>query len=72
MAKVISRIAGASAQIVPYDIKSRIAQVTRAQRENHIQPGEALRVKQRRNGDGAMSMVEPAHLVRVAQGRDAS
>ncbi len=29
MAKVISRIPGASAQIVPYDIKSRIAQVTR-------------------------------------------
>jgi amino acid transporter len=30
MAKVISRIPGASAQIVPYDIKSRIAQVARA------------------------------------------
>ena len=29
MAKVISRIPGASAQIVPYDIKSRIAEVTR-------------------------------------------
>jgi amino acid transporter len=71
MAKVISRIAGASAQIVPYDIKSRIAQVTRAKHENHIQPGEALRV-QRRNGKGAMPKVQPAHLVRVAQGRDAS
>jgi hypothetical protein len=29
MAKVISRIPGASAQIVPYDIRSRIAQVAR-------------------------------------------
>jgi amino acid transporter len=31
MAKVISRIPGASAQIVPYDIKSRIEQVTRTE-----------------------------------------
>jgi hypothetical protein len=33
IARVVSRIPGATAQIVPYDISSRIAQATRAGRE---------------------------------------
>jgi hypothetical protein len=63
MAKVISRIPGASAQILPYDIKSRITQVTRAQRDS-IGP-EALRVaaEQSPNGNGAVPMVDPAPQV---------
>jgi amino acid transporter len=61
MAKVISRIPGASAQILPYDIKSRIAQATRAQGDN-IPPGEALRIsaEQRRNGNEPVPMADPA------------
>jgi amino acid transporter len=64
MAKVISRIPGASAQILPYDIKSRIAQVTQSQRDD-IQPGEALRMtgKKRRNGNEPTPGVNPAHQV---------
>jgi amino acid transporter len=64
MAKVISPIPGASAQILPYDIKSRIAQVTREQRDA-IQPGELLRIaaEQRRNGNGPVPMVDPARQV---------
>jgi amino acid transporter len=59
MAKVISRIPGASAQIVPYDIKSRIAQLSRAQADE-IQNGEAPRIagKPSSNGTGPVSMVE--------------
>jgi amino acid transporter len=40
IAKVISRIPGASAQIVAYDIKSRIAQATRTAKDHH--PGQVL------------------------------
>ena len=50
MAKVISRIAGASAQILPYDIKSRIAQLT-PEHPGDIQPGAVPRV------------TDPAHQV---------
>jgi hypothetical protein len=56
MAKVISRIPGASAQILPYDIKSRIAKVTRSRRDAIQQPSEVLR-----NGNEPVSMVDPAH-----------
>jgi amino acid transporter len=61
MARVISRIPGASAQIVPYDIKSRITQLSRAQGDD-IQNGEAPRIggKEPSNGTGPVSMVEPA------------
>jgi amino acid transporter len=49
IAKVISRIPGASAQILPYDITSRIAQLARTQ-QHDSQPGP-------------VSEVDPAHQV---------
>jgi amino acid transporter len=62
IAKIISRIPGASAQIVPYDIKSRIAQVSKGPRDDS-QPGElpptAATIS--RNGSRPMPMVDPAH-----------
>jgi hypothetical protein len=39
MARVISRIPGASAQIFAYDIGSRIAQATRARQSRPSEPG---------------------------------
>ncbi|BBZ12479.1 APC family permease [Mycobacterium branderi] len=64
MAKVISRIEGASAQIVPYDIKSRIAQIPRDQRSATVASP---------NGDRPASMVHPArrHVVDKSLGSDA-
>jgi len=64
IAKVISRIPGASAQIVPYDIKSRIAQVSRGERGN-VQLGEVLHSAETAspNGNRPMSMADPAHHV---------
>jgi amino acid transporter len=65
MAKVISRIPGASAQILPYDIKSRIAQVTRCRRDD-IQHGEVLPItgEDRRNGNGQHApTVDSTHRV---------
>ena len=58
MAKVISRIPGASAQILPYDIKSRITLLTREQRDD-TRPGEVTR-KKRKNRHEPMSGVDPA------------
>ena len=61
MAKVISRIPGASAQIVPYDIKSRIAQVTQGQGDE-MQPDDVLSAKKKRgNSKGTMPTGEPEH-----------
>ncbi len=73
MAKVISRIPGASAQILPYDIKSRIAQAARAQRAD-IRSGEPLRIsaEQPRNGNHPVPMPEPAQLVPAIPESDAS
>jgi hypothetical protein len=64
IAKVISRIPGASAQIVPYDIKSRIAQVSRGERGT-VQLGEVLGTAETigPNGNRPMSMADPAHHV---------
>ncbi len=64
IAKVISRVPGASAQILPYDIKSRIAQVSRGQRDD-AHHGEVLATAETTspNGDGPTSMVDPAHHV---------
>nr|WP_081968005.1 APC family permease [Mycobacterium kyorinense] len=55
MAKVISRIPGASAQIVPYDIKSRLAQATPAARRG-------IPSDDGRSPDGPMSIVEPTPI----------
>jgi amino acid transporter len=72
IAKVVSRIHGASAQIVPYDINSRIAQRSRGQRDD-VQPGEELSTAgaTRRNGQKPMSMANPAHRVVDNPGSDA-
>jgi hypothetical protein len=66
MAKVISRIPGASAQILPYDIKSRIAQAARARRAD-IRSGDLMQIsadaEQRRNGNEPAPMADAAQQV---------
>lgn len=61
MAKVISRIPGASAQILPYDIKSRIAQVAESQHDV-TDPGDVLRLApaEHTNGNRPASLIDPA------------
>ncbi|BBY05349.1 DNA-binding protein [Mycobacterium noviomagense] len=61
IAKVVSRIPGASAQIVPYDIKSRIAQVSKGPHADS-RPREMLPTAGTisPNGNRPMSMVDPA------------
>jgi hypothetical protein len=44
LARVISRIPGATAQIVVYDVKARIAHATRAQRESAAERAKGLKV----------------------------
>jgi hypothetical protein len=63
MARVISRIPGASAQIVPYDIKSRIAQVTRERRDETQSGSAANRREEAPERQQAMSMADPVHQV---------
>jgi hypothetical protein len=64
IAKVISRIPGASAQILPYDIKSRIAQVSRGQHDD-VQPAAVLPTAEMTspNGDRPTSMVDSTRHV---------
>jgi amino acid transporter len=66
IAKVISRIPGASAQILPYDIKSRIAQVSRHEPGNILAsdvPPVAQSEDSRRNGSRMAPIADPAHQI---------
>jgi hypothetical protein len=71
MARAISRIPGATAQIVPYDIRSRIAQASRAGREYHAEPTAAVVTPERRNGEGPVSAADYAPDLRVTRGSGA-
>ncbi len=53
MARAISRIPGATAQIVPYDIRSRIAQASRTERELRAQMSAPEATPEPVNGDEA-------------------
>jgi hypothetical protein len=55
VAKVISRTSGATAQIVPYDIRSRIAQAARATRQH---PTSSSAADHRKDGD----QLRPAYV----------
>ncbi len=71
MARAISRIPGATAQIVPYDIRSRIAQASRAQRELRAQSKAEVTTPEMVNGNEAVT-AQHTFSQQATRGSDAS